>query len=61
MTPKTDPKWTPKRAPKGTPKWTPKWTPIRKAKTKVFHWFFNKKPESGAKGRKARVVKRKQY
>ena len=46
MTPKMDPKWTPKRAPRGTPKWTPKWTPIRRAKTKVFHWFYNKNEKS---------------
>ena len=58
MDPKMDPKWTPKRAPRGTPKWTPKWTPIRRAKTKVFHWFYNKKPKSEAKDGKRQLMTR---
>ena len=50
----------PKTRPKRDPKMNPKMDPDLGAKTKVFHWFYNKNGKSGAKGRKARVDTRKQ-
>ena len=68
MAPKWGPKWSqnepkmdPKLDPKMDPKMDLKMDPDLGAKTKVFHWFYNKNGKSGAKGRKARVVSRKQY
>ena len=46
-------KITPQMDPKTRPKRDPKMHPNPGAKTKVFHWFYNKNGKSGAKGRKA--------
>ena len=44
-----DPKMNPKTDPKRDPKRDPKMDPNLEAKTKVFHWFYNKNGKSEAK------------